>query len=99
MSALDELKRKKGQPTELELCILMSGSLENPEQAAAELLSLRSDLEGSKVRAKQAEENWHKNEARVRKLQELVKDLSHFNEAGEDAWLQERIEAALKGAE
>ena len=41
MSALDELKNKKGQPTELELCILMAGSLESPEDAAAELLALR----------------------------------------------------------
>ena len=41
MSALDELKNKKGQPTELELCILMAGSLESPEEAAAELLALR----------------------------------------------------------
>ncbi len=45
MSALDELKKKKTPPTELELCILMSGSLEDPEKAASELSALRAEVE------------------------------------------------------
>jgi len=38
------------------------------------ILTLRSDLEDAKARAKVAEENWHKNEARVAKLEEQLKD-------------------------
>lgn len=34
-------------------------------KAAAELLDLRAELATSKARAKTAEENWHKNEARL----------------------------------
>lgn len=37
MSALDELRNKKTPPTELELCVLMAGSLEDPEKAAEDL--------------------------------------------------------------
>jgi len=110
MSALDDLKNKIGKSTELELCILMSGSLENPEQAAAELLTLRSDLEGAKARAETAEENWHKNEARVAKLEEQLKDAQkvavYFSKLGHGvrpslgaSRLVRAYEAALKGAE
>jgi len=106
MSALDELKKKIGRPTELELCILMSGSLENPEQAAAELLTLRSDLEDAKARAKTAEENWHKNEARVSKLHESIKAAQIELHATQRNWDEECLfecndilTAALKGAE
>lgn len=41
MSALDELRNKKTPPTELELCVLMAGSLEDPEKAAEELKDLQ----------------------------------------------------------
>jgi len=72
MSALDDLRNKKVN-TQVELCILYWGdpvsasdeNIEEAEQAAAELLTLRSDLEGAKARAKTAEENWHKNETKM----------------------------------
>ncbi len=70
----------------------------------AELLTLRSDLEGAKTRAKQAEENWHKNEARVAKLQRIETIAEEVNEWLKNNGLmgtahQRELEAALKGAE
>jgi len=42
---------------------------EVPDYVVETVTTLRSDLEGAKARAKTAEENWHKNEARVAKLE------------------------------
>jgi len=50
------------------------------ELATAELLALRSDFEGAKARAKQAEENWHKNEARLGKLRIVADALAEIVE-------------------
>ena len=45
MSALEDLRNKKTPPTELELCILMAGDLEDPEIAAEEYKILVQWLE------------------------------------------------------
>lgn len=55
MSALDELRNKKTPPTELELCVLMAGSLEDPEKAAEELKALQADRERL---SKEKNEEW-----------------------------------------
>ena len=71
-----------------------------------EIGTLRSDLEGAKARAKQAEENWHKNEARVAKLHESIKAAQIELHATQRNWDEECLfecndilTAALKGAE
>ena len=69
MSALDDL-RNKNFNTQLELCVLywgdpVSASDENIEQAEF----AAADLAALNARVKTAEENWHKNEARVAKLE------------------------------
>jgi len=76
------------------------------DKATAELLTLRSDLEGAKTRTKQAEENWHKNEARVAKLHESIKAAQIELHATQRNWDEECLfkcndilTAALKGAE
>ena len=71
-----------------------------------EIGTLRSDLEGAKARAKQAEENWHKNEARVAKLHESIKAAQIELHATQRNWDEECLfecndilTDALKGAE
>jgi len=95
MSALDELKKKE-ITTDAEECIIWASLTDTvKESAITELTALRSDLEGAKARAKTAEENWHKNEARVAKLKLAI--INALN-PGEPKAL-EILEAALKGAE
>ena len=76
MSALDDLKKKNPlDMTMLEFVVTQAEYSEvtgNAEHAAqeladkdAKLLALCSELDAAKARAKTAEENWHKNEARL----------------------------------
>jgi len=71
-----------------------------------EIGTLRSDLEDAKARAKTAEENWHKNEARVSKLHESIKAAQIELHATQRNWDEECLfecndilTDALKGAE
>ncbi len=75
MSALDELL--KDIPQDYDEVDVANHLLHWREPAAAELAAL-------KARVKQAEENWHKNEARVAKLQESKMQL----EARNREWLE-----------
>jgi len=70
----------------------------------AELLTLRSDLEGAKARAKQAEENWHKNEARVAKLANAARLVLEWHDEDlsdgvQRAYVIRELRQALNGAE
>mgnify|MGYP001263125737 CR=1 FL=1 len=67
MSALDELL--KGIPQDYNEVDVANHLLHWREQSATELLDLRAELATAKARAKTAEENWHKNEARLNKMQ------------------------------
>ena len=67
MSALDELL--KDIPQDYDEVDVANHLLHWREQSAAELLDLRAELATAKARAKTAEENWHKNEARIGKLE------------------------------
>jgi len=71
MSALDELL--KGIPQDYDEVDVANHLLHWREQSATELLDLRAELATAKARAKTAEENWHKNEARLGKLYETIK--------------------------
>ncbi len=104
MSALDELL--KDIPQDYDEVDVANHLIHWREPATAELLTLRSDLEGAKARAKQAEENWHKNEARVAKLHESIKAAQIELHATQRNWDEECLfkcndilTAALKGAE
>ncbi len=103
MSALDELKKiNPVNMTMLEFVVTQAEYSEvsgNAEHAAAELAAL-------KARVKQAEENWHKNEARVAKLQKSIKDAKIQLEATQRNWDEDCLYRcndilvdALKGAE
>jgi len=106
MSALDELKKKE-ITTDAEECIIWASLTDTvKESAITELTALRSDLEDAKARAKTAEENWHKNEARVSKLHESIKAAQIELHATQRNWDEECLfecndilTAALKGAE
>ena len=63
MSALDELL--KDIPQDYDEVDVANHLLHWREQSATELLDLRAELATAKARAKTAEENWHKNEARL----------------------------------
>ena len=67
MSALDELL--KDIPQDYDEVDVANHLLHWREQSATELLDLRAELATAKARAKTAEENWHKNEARIGKLE------------------------------
>ena len=83
MSALDELKEiEKSHRLDLDWAVIDYDT----ERAAAELLALRSDLADAKARAKTAEENWHKNEARIAKLETEKDAYLEFYKANADAW-------------
>ena len=71
MSALDELL--KDIPQDYDEVDVANHLLHWREQSATELLDLRAELATAKARAKTAEENWHKNEARLGKLYETIK--------------------------
>lgn len=77
---------------------------EYANKAAAELLALRADLADAKARAKTAEENWHKNEARIAKLLESIKAAQVELHATQRNWdekclfeCNDILTAALKG--
>ncbi len=105
MSALDEVGEMvngiKSLATPLQDLILREAMTdrEYANKAAAELAAL-------KARVKQAEENWHKNEARVAKLQESIKAAKIQLEATQRNWdedclfrCNDILVDALKGAE
>jgi len=71
MSALDELL--KDIPQDYDEVDVANHLLHWRKQSATELLDLRAELATAKARAKTAEENWHKNEARLGKLYETIK--------------------------
>ena len=70
MSALSDIREKDFDTwTRIEKCIVevweMQGLEWMAEEAATEQATLRAELATAKARAKTAEENWHKNEARL----------------------------------
>lgn len=79
MSALEDLRNKKTPPTELELCILMAGTLENPEVAAKELADfrLRLDLLAKAATFQEAKKNELQEENKI-----LVQWLEHVAGVG-----------------
>lgn len=98
MSALDELLKDISHYDEVDL---VNHLLHWRKPAADEFAAL-------KARVKQAEENWHKNEARVAKLHSLLSRCVERVEfaaecdadgANGDEELLRYIHAALKGAE
>ena len=102
MSALDELL--KDIPQDYDEVDVANHLLHWREQSAAELLDLRAELATAKARAKTAEENWHKNEARVAKLLESIKAAQVELHATQRNWDEECLfecndilTAALKG--
>ena len=102
MSALDELL--KDIPQDYDEVDVANHLLHWREQSATELLDLRAELATSKARAKTAEENWHKNEARVAKLLESIKAAQVELHATQRNWDEECLfecndilTAALKG--
>ena len=76
MSALDELL--KDIPQDYEEVDVANHLLHWREPSAAELLDLRAELATAKARAKTAEENWHKNEARIAKLESELQFIHGF---------------------
>ena len=102
MSALDELL--KDIPQDYDEVDVANHLLHWREQSATELLDLRAELATAKARAKTAEENWHKNEARVAKLLESIKAAQVELHATQRNWDEECLfecndilTAALKG--
>ena len=78
MSALSDIREKDFDAwTKTEKCIVevweMQGLEWMAEEAATEQATLRTELATAQARAKTAEENWHKNEARLGKLYETIK--------------------------
>lgn len=106
MSALSDIREKEFDTwTKTEKCIVEVWEMQGLEWMAEAAADEQATL---KARVKQAEENWHKNEARVAKLHSLLSRCVERVEfaaecdadgANGDEELLRYIHAALKGAE